>query len=1032
MRGLMIVIMMLLLPFASAISNPSSSALPELDITGLEVVLTLEDEIWTQESWMDLEAHGLVPLRVLSENSVLVWSEEAILPSNEFELRIAEKAEWRGSGAGLGAQEGLVKIVLEPRLPVSAYQQIAASFASFGLDVVLPNSYSAVPFDFITIMPADVSIADFLSIQGVLWIEPVLDTNSRNLAAAGYMGSNQAAYHSPWEFGLNGDGVILGVADSGMDLDHACFRNATAIGSIGSEFNGQDVVVSPSPTHRKILLYNSSIDDGDTPGHMDYRHGTHVAGSLACHDVYAYTGGEKPTNASTMSYGAKIIFQDIVSADGWSPPENVTDLLMENSLNGGIIHSNSWGDDTTSYTARSGDFDLWALEVPWSLAFVAPGNTGAQLLEPANARNVVAVGASTKSASPTLWPSSSIGPTEAETFGIFAVAPGVSINSAKADGIDDSLNNDMRSSSGTSMATPIAASFAGVLQQMVEQGWIMGSNEPLNTVNMSEISPNWSSIAMEEIGLGHGFAPSGSLMRSLLALATVDVVEGSDYFTRNNDSGWGALSLTGLIDFQEFETRLGQDNLTPSENLWIHDSFRSELNISDWLSNRLQGGVSQNIGDNPWNGLGAEGPFLQTGDVWEKRLVPKGNEDLEIIMSFPAKPEPFMVDDLQLVVKMSNGYSVVGGIYDYDGYSSLTSTHELDVDGLINSNETSIGVKISQSDLVGVEWIEVAVHANYIAPGNSPGTVGVDGNRLGFAVAVKGVVRDSINYEDSDGDGVANAEDLCPDEHPQQYDIDLDGCSDDSDGDGIDDQYDLCPMINPGSYDGNLDGCTDDSDDDGIGDDVDVCVTEPVNNSFPVNSTGCRPLDSLVLISNVSIDGLSDDVWNDLLNVSWKIIDLDFDPYLTGSRIMINQTGSQSYFPILSCLAQDVALINGVHSCSWQAPDDLPVFSIIGMNLHVQIFAQSLNASPNANVDVQYLDSEIYFSANNWIIDEELDDEAAAANPVRAMGWGIITILGVALIAKRLWDSMKDDVDSEEEAQNIGGPFVDSDNNHNV
>ena len=121
---------------------------------------------------------------------------------------------------------------------------------------------------------------------------------------------------------------------------------------------------------------------------MDYRHGTHVAGSLACHDVYAYAGGEKPTNASTMSYGAKMIFQDIVSADGWNPPENVTDLLMENSLYGGVIHSNSWGDDTTAYTARSGGFDLWALEVPWSLAFVAPGNTGAQLLEPANGRFV--------------------------------------------------------------------------------------------------------------------------------------------------------------------------------------------------------------------------------------------------------------------------------------------------------------------------------------------------------------------------------------------------------------------------------------------------------------------------------------------------------------------------------------------------------------------------------------------------------------------------------------------------------------------
>ena len=48
------------------------------------------------------------------------------------------------------------------------------------------------------------------------------------------------------------------------------------------------------------------------------------------------------------------------------------------------------------------------------------------------------------------------------------------------------------------------------------------------------------------------------------------------------------------------------------------------------------------------------------------------------------------------------------------------------------------------------------------------------------------------------------------------------------------------------------------------------------------------------------------------------------------------------------------------------------------------------------------------------------------------MGWGIITILGVAIIAKRLWDSMEDsDFDSEEESHNIRAPFVESDNNYN-
>ena len=1035
MRGLMLAIMMLLLPLASAISNPTNPIPTEADAGGLEVVLTIEDGFWTQETWEDLESYGFYPLRALSDSSILAWSKETVLSSNQYEIRTADQAEWRGDDINLGAQSGLVKIVLEPRLPVTAQQQVADIFTSLGIDIrhVMTLSYSTMPLDFTILLPNQVSVQTLLSIHGILWIEPVLETNSRNLVAAGYMGSNQAVFHPHWEFGLNGEGVVLGVADSGMDLDHACFRNATALGGVGTEFSGQDAVVSPGPTHRKILLYNSSIDGGDTPGHMDYRHGTHVAGSIACHDIYRHTDGGKPTNASTMSYGAKIIFQDIVSADGWVPPENVTDLLMENSVNGGVIHSNSWGDDTTAYTARSADFDLWALEVPWSLAFIAPGNTGAQLLEPANARNVVAVGASTKSASPTLWASSSIGPTEAETFGIFAVAPGVSINSAKADGIDDSLNDDLRVSSGTSMATPIAASFAGVLQQMVEQGWIMGSNEPINLVNISDISPSWASNEGEDIGLGHGFTPSGSLIRSLLALATIDVGDENNYFTRNNETGWGALSLPELVDFEDLESRLGQDNLTPSQNIWIHDSFRSDLDISEWITSRLQGAPSQDIGESPWTGNGAEGPFLQTGDVWKKRLVPEHSEDLEIIMSFPAKPEPFIIDDLQLVVKMSNGYSAVGGIYDLDGYSSLTPSVELDVSGLVNSNETSIGVKISQLDLVDAEWVELEVHANYIAPGNSPGTVGVDGNRIGFAVAVKGVSRDSINWEDADGDGIANAEDLCPNEHPQQYDLDLDGCSDDTDSDGIDDQYDLCPMKNPGLYDLNLDGCVDDSDDDGIGDDVDVCITEPVDNSFPVNSTGCRPLDGLVSISNVSVSGLSANIWDGLLNVSWVITDSDFDPYLTGSRIMINQTGSQSYFPILSCLAQDVALHDGIHSCTWLAPNDLPIFSINGMNMHVQVFAQSLNASPSANADVQYFDSETYFSAINGQSEDVLvdSDEAGSANPVRAIGWGIITILGVALIAKRLWNSMKEERVVEDGQPNIGEAFVKSGNNQN-
>jgi hypothetical protein len=126
-------------------------------------------------------------------------------------------------------------------------------------------------------------------------------------------------------------------------------------------------------------------------------------------------------------------------------------------------------------------------------------------------------------------------------------------------------------------------------------------------------------------------------------------------------------------------------------------------------------------------------------------------------------------------------------------------------------------------------------------------------------------------------------------------------------------------------------------------------------------------------------------------------------------------------------------LHEGIHSCTWLAPNDLPIFSINGMNMHVQVFAQSLNASPSANADVQYFDSETYFSAINGQSEDVLvdSDEAGSANPVRAIGWGIITILGVALIAKRLWNSMKEERVVEDGQPNIGEAFVKSGNNQN-
>jgi hypothetical protein len=102
---------------------------------------------------------------------------------------------------------------------------------------------------------------------------------------------------------------------------------------------------------------------------------------------------------------------------------------------------------------------------------------------------------------------------------------------------------------------------------------------------------------------------------------------------------------------------------------------------------------------------------------------------------------------------------------------------------------------------------------------------------------------------DSDGDGVPNANDNCPnDPNPDQIDLDGDGqgdvCDDDDDGDGWQDTVDNCPEIpNPSQADSNGNGVGDacdvstDDDGDGVSNGADQCAMTP--SGAAVDSGGC-------------------------------------------------------------------------------------------------------------------------------------------------------------------------------------------------
>jgi len=89
--------------------------------------------------------------------------------------------------------------------------------------------------------------------------------------------------------------------------------------------------------------------------------------------------------------------------------------------------------------------------------------------------------------------------------------------------------------------------------------------------------------------------------------------------------------------------------------------------------------------------------------------------------------------------------------------------------------------------------------------------------------------------KDSDGDGVEDGDDLCPDT-PKGVEVDANGCPYDEDMDGVYDYMDKCPGT-PRGASVDADGCPIDTDQDGVFDGLDQCPGTP--KGAEVDEKGC-------------------------------------------------------------------------------------------------------------------------------------------------------------------------------------------------
>jgi serine protease AprX len=285
----------------------------------------------------------------------------------------------------------------------------------------------------------------------------------------------------------NGEGEIIGVADTGIDSKHPDLK-AHIIDMVS-------------------LGRKATNDTSDPVGH-----GTHVAGTIVG-DGIASNGQVKG-----IAPGAKIFFQSLIDDKGSLAglELGLEDLFLQAYAKGARIHNNSWGSSTESrYTPYAAAVDNFVHEHPEMLIVVSAGNDGtgtaraekgyvgiSSIGSPATTKNGITVGASRNKrttggyASSTygkIWPEkfpdaptcnepvsgdpdsvaafSSRGPCDDHRMKPDIVAPGTDILSTKSSlsplnqFIGGYQNQAYAFMVGTSMAAPMVSGAAAIIRE---------------------------------------------------------------------------------------------------------------------------------------------------------------------------------------------------------------------------------------------------------------------------------------------------------------------------------------------------------------------------------------------------------------------------------------------------------------------------------------------------------------------------------------------------------------------------------------
>ena len=267
-------------------------------------------------------------------------------------------------------------------------------------------------------------------------------------------GVNRIGSKTAWQAGLNGDGVIVAVVDSGVNHNHSAIKDQMWVNS--AEMQGQ-VGVDDDGNGYVDDVYGYNFFDLDSDS-ADYNgHGSHVAGTIAGWDPSIDFYGVAPK--------VKIMSVKTHNSRGLSSRRAVVEGILYAADNGAQVINCSWSGapEAANWSQLLHDAIEYA-RMKGALVVAAAGNKGnyndANPVYPACYENVISVAA-------TAYIADNVA--SFSNYGIRTVhvaAPGSAIYSMTHE------NNQYMRASGTSMAAPHVSGAAALIIQKLQENRI--------------------------------------------------------------------------------------------------------------------------------------------------------------------------------------------------------------------------------------------------------------------------------------------------------------------------------------------------------------------------------------------------------------------------------------------------------------------------------------------------------------------------------------------------------------------------------